>query len=667
GNYMYEQNAFFQTPTELTETDIFPSIKKITKSEGTSLFTKNIKIEHDSEFANEAELLKEKLSSLFGCTVSENGETTVKLTHPNAKLADIKDSYRINVNDNVFEISAGNAKGVFYGCQTLIQILGNFENLPSQISNMDIFDYPDADYRAQMLDVARNFTSKENILKLLDVLSSYKISVFHFHISDDEAWRVEIPGLEELTTVGSRRGHTHDERECLYPAFSWGWDASDKNTLANGYYTRNEFIEILKFAEKRHIKVIPEIDMPGHSRSAIKAMNARYFKYIDTDKAKAEEYLLEDFADTSKYVSAQNFTDNVINVAMPSTYHFVEKIIDEIDKMYSDAGLQLEIFHLGGDEVPNGSWEGSALCTDFMKANNMTEIRELKDYFVEQVLEMFKKRDIQLAAWQDVVSFRNGNPNPKFSDSNILSYCWNTQPVWNSDDIPYKLANAGYPIIFCNVTNFYFDMSYNKHPNEPGLFWGGFVNEFTSFDVLPYDIYKSVRRDLSGNLVDINEASKTKIPLSKDAHNNIIGLQGVFFAETLRSFEQLERNLFPKMFGLIERSWNMTPDWALTQDNSAYENAKQTYNAKITKKEMPRLSKLNVNFRVEQPGIKIENGLLYANTSIADAVIRYTTDGNEPTEKSAIWTSPIECNAKQIKAKTFYIGKESLTTLLANE
>ena len=665
GNYVYEQNAFFTEKFELDETDIFPTIKSVEKTGGKSTFSKNVRIENDAEFANEAELLKQKLTAQFGCSVSDNGETLIKLKSIE-KSEKTDEYYTMNVKDNVIEIGGFSAHGVFNGCQTLINILGNLGSLPAEISNMKISDYPDIAHRGQMIDIARNFSSKDNILKLIDVLSSYKMSVFHIHITDDEAWRIEIPGLEELTQVSSRRGHTQDERNCLFPAFAWGCDASDLTTLANGYYTRNDFIEILKYAKQRHVKVIPEVDLPGHARAAIKAMNARYYKYIDTDRAKAEEYLLIDFADTSKYLSAQSFTDNVINVAMPSVYRFVDKVIDEFDKMYADAGLELTIFHVGGDEVPHGAWEGSAISLDFMKQQGMTAIRDLKDYFVHQVWEMLERRGIQFAAWQDVALLRNGTTNERFAESNILSYCWSAVPEWKGDEIPYKLANAGYPVILCNVTNLYMDMSYSKHQSEPGLHWGGFVNEFTSFDVLPYDIYKSVRRDFSGNLIDVVNATKTKIPLIENQRGNISGIEGQFWAETVRSFSMIEYQFFPKMFGLIERGWNSSPAWAKSNDDKDYELAKQLYNAKISEKELPRLNRLNVNFRIAQPGIKIIDGQLFANSYIPKAEIRYTTDGSEPTEQSALWTAPIPCDAKQIKAKAFYLGKKSVTTWLEN-
>ena len=663
GNYMYEQNAFFGEPVELDEFAIFPSPKKTEKSEGTSTLSKSIRLKYASELKNEAALLREKLESLFGCTVSDKGETTIELVVSGDKADAGNEYYELEIKDNRVKITGKDAHGVFNGSQSLLSILGNKNELPATVSNVLITDYPDTHHRGIMLDIARNFTNKENVLKMIDRLAMYKMNIFHWHLVDDEAWRIEIPGLEELTTVASRRGHTSDESDRLYPAYAWGCDPEDTSTLANGYFTRNDFIDVLKYAAQRHICVIPEIDIPGHSRAAIKAMNARYKKYIDTDKQKAEEYLLIDFADTSKYVSAQNFTDNVINVALPSSYRFVEKVIDEIDKMYAEAGVKLTVLHIGGDEVPRGAWEGSGIARDFMKAQGMTEIRELKDYFLEQVLPMLSKRNIQAAGWEDFI-MHGGVPNPKFTQSNILSYCWNTLPEWKGDELPYKLANAGYPIILGNVTNFYLDMSYNRHQSEPGLHWGGFVNEYNTFDMLPLDIYKSVRTSLSGQPLDMNTVSNNKVALNKDAAVQIKGMQGQLWAETFRAFEQIEYMCFPKMFGLIDRAWNIQPEWSNPYNEAKYELAKREYNAKIALYELPRLAKLNVNFRVSQPGIIVKDNLLHANSAIPGVEIRYTTDGSEPTENSALWTKPVACNAKQVKAKAFYLGKKSVTTLL---
>ena len=670
GNYLYKQNNDFSKPVDCDMLSLFPTPKKVEKTGGVSTFSPKVGLKFDGVFKEEALLLKKQLASQLGCTVSDKDEETIielKKTEFPATCQCPDEYYEIVIKNNLLTLKANDAHGIFNACQTLVALLDNMKLASSPLPNLHITDYPDMGHRGIMLDVARNFTKKTDLLKLIDMLSFYKMNVLHLHLSDDEAWRVEIPGLEELTEIASRRGHTTDELTCLYPAYAWGWNEADTTSLANGYYSRSDFMDILKYAKERHIRIIPEVDIPGHSRAAIKAMNARYRKYIDTNQSKAEEYLLIDFADTSQYLSAQNFTDNVINVAMPSTYRFLEKVIDEIGRMYQDAGVELPAFHVGGDEVPEGIWEGSSICRTFMKEHGLTKIRDLKDYFLEQILEMLDKRNIQAVGWQDIVMKPDNTVNEHFRNSKVLNYCWNTIPEQGGDEVPYKLANAGYPIILCNVGNFYLDMAYCYHVEEPGLRWGGYVDEYVTFDMLPFDIYKSLRRNLKGESVDVKTASNGKQPLTKEGYKNIKGLSGQIWAETIRSFEQIEYYLFPKVFGLAERVWNAQPSWALSPDGKVYMDAKRKYNAGIVTYELPRLAKRGINFRVSPPGIIVKDGLLFVNTTNPNAVIRYTTDGSEPTENSVKWQTPIACDAPQIKAKAFYLGKESVTTVLINE
>lgn len=670
GNYLYKQNDDFSKSVDCDILSLFPTPKKVEKTGGVSTFSPKVGLKFDGVFKEEALLLKKQLTSQLGCTVSDKDEETIielkKTEHP-ATCQCPDEYYEIVIKNNLLTLKANDAHGIFNACQTLVALLDNMKLASSLLPNLHITDYPDMGHRGIMLDIARNFTKKTDLLKLIDILSFYKMNVLHLHLSDDEAWRVEIPGLEELTEIASRRGHTTDELTCLYPAYAWGWNEADTTSLANGYYSRSDFMDILKYAKERHIRIIPEIDIPGHSRAAIKAMNARYRKYIDADQSKAEEYLLIDFADTSQYLSAQNFTDNVINVAMPSTYRFLEKVIDEIGRMYQDAGVELPAFHVGGDEVPEGIWEGSSICRTFMKEHGLTKIRDLKDYFLEQILEMLDKRNIQAVGWQDIVMKPDNTVNEHFRNSKVLNYCWNTIPEQGGDEVPYKLANAGYPIILCNVGNFYLDMAYCYHVEEPGLRWGGYVDEYVTFDMLPFDIYKSLRRNLKGESMDVKTASNSKQPLTKEGYKNIKGLSGQIWAETIRSFEQIEYYLFPKVFGLAERAWNAQPSWALSPDSKVYADAKRKYNAGIVTYELPRLAKRGINFRVSPPGIIVKDGLLFVNTTNPNAVIRYTTDGSEPTENSVKWQTPIACDAPQIKAKAFYLGKESVTTVLINE
>lgn len=663
GDRVYEDNKLFTEKVELLPTDIFPSVKRVeTINNGSFTFTKDIALKFDKGLESEAKLLKEKLESLYSCNISGSGSTTITL-----KLAKIEDAvnteyYQLNATDGIIEITGETPHAIFNGTQTLLAMLQT-KNLPYEMANLSISDYPDLAHRGFMLDVARNFSKKEKLLKLIDILSSYKVNVIHIHITDDEAWRIEIPGLEELTTVGATRGHTYDEKEVMFPAYGGGWNPKDEKSAASGFYTRQDFIDILNYATARHIKVIPEIDLPGHARAAIKAMTARYHKYIKTDKEKAEEFLLEDFNDMSVYLSAQSYKDNVVNVSSPAVYRFVEKVVNEVDLMYKEAGLKLDVLHLGGDEVAHGAWTGSGACKTFMKEHNMTDVRELKDYFIEKTIKILKDKGIQMAAWQEVALLPDESVNKKFANDNVLSYCWNTIPDWGSDEIPYKLANAGYPIILCNVSNLYFDLSYNKHEEEPGAYWGGFVNEFSPFNVLPYNIYYSIRTDMSGKPLDLANEIKRKQALKPESRNMIKGIQAQLWAETIRNFDMVEHYIFPKIFGLAERGWNASPEWESDPLGEKYTEALKLYNAKIAAHELPYLAKLNVDFRVALPGVVIENGKLLMNTPLAGARVYYTTDGSIPSEKSTEWTQPVDCDAKVVRAKAFYQGKASATTL----
>ncbi|MDZ7822026.1 MAG: family 20 glycosylhydrolase [Candidatus Marinimicrobia bacterium] len=147
-----------------------------------------------------------------------------------------------------------------------------------------IEDGPRSPYRGMHLDVSRSFHDKKHVLRFLELLAGYKFNKLHFHITDDEGWRIEIPDLPELTEVGAFRGHTEDEKDHLQPALGSGPSPDPENSSGSGYYSREDFIEILKSAKSRHIEVIPEIDMPGHIRSAVKAMEARYDTYMEAGR-----------------------------------------------------------------------------------------------------------------------------------------------------------------------------------------------------------------------------------------------------------------------------------------------------------------------------------------------------------------------------------------------
>src|SRR5207245_1540595 len=239
--------------------------------------------------------------------------------------------------------------GVFYGLQSLRGLV----RAPSPRTGLvlpaiRVVDAPRFGYRGFMLDVARNFHPKPAVLRTLDLIARYKLNVFHLHLTDDEGWRIEIPSLPELTALGARRGHPPDSDRHLPPAFGSG-PAVDR-PWGSGFLSRADYIEILRYAAARHIEVIPELEMPGHARAAIRAMQSN------------PQYRLNDPDDRSVYASPQNYHDNVMNPALESTYRFIERVVGDLVAMHREAGMALRHIHMGGAEdlayrLANGGYD----------------------------------------------------------------------------------------------------------------------------------------------------------------------------------------------------------------------------------------------------------------------------------------------------------------------
>ena len=249
--------------------------------------------------------------------------------------------------------------------------------------------------------------------------------------------------------VGARRGHVNKmDMNCLLPLLGSGPDFSSSGS---GYYSVKEYREILQYAKDRHIEVIPEVDMPGHSHAAIQAMKARYQKYKDMKQTKkAEEFMLIDLDDTSLGRSVQMFADNSMNPGLESTYAFVKKVVEEVKKMHEDIS-PLTTFHFGGDEVPYESWEGSPACTALVDSEEVESWEHLMEYFVTRVADIVSEYNLNLGAWQDGVITDEVSLKPvkrsKFKNKEVLVYAW--QNVWESglSGCAYKLANADYKVI----------------------------------------------------------------------------------------------------------------------------------------------------------------------------------------------------------------------------
>ena len=494
---------------------------------------------------------------------------------PKNKVAEVRPRgwYRLTTGDTV-AIESEDPDGQYYAEQTLEQLRSNYGG---KVPQMTIEDWPDYPYRGFMLDVSRNFTTKDNLLKLIDVLSRYKLNVLHLHLGDDEGWRLEIDGIPELTSVGAF--HSLDFSKHLQPSYDGCADPSDSKALSNGYYSRADFIEILKYADAHHMIVIPEFDTPGHSRAAIKAMKAYELRTGDSSMR------LQDPDDDSEYYTAQGYTDNVMSVELESVYTFICKVFDSVISLYAEAGIPLPAIHIGGDEVPAGAWHGE----------------DLHEYYLGRVAGIAKEKGVKISGWQEIAQCKDPETAALLKSVTYSNNVWIT--AWGSENLPYEIADKGFPSVHSNVEYTYADQAYSPNKEEIAHSWCRYIDDTESF----------------------------KFPLRQ--HPGVIGVQAQMWSETVRSWEDLCYDLFPKTLGVFERAWNREP--LCTED--------EFYSIIVTR-EMPWWDGRGINYHIPQPGLKIENGNAVGYSFLPGAEV------------------PISEDEGRIYARTSFRGHQSVTT-----
>jgi len=579
------------------------------------------------------------------------------------------EAYTLDVTPKGITISAATSAGMFYGIQSFLSLIPptawQSPQKEIEIPCVEIKDEPRFAYRGFMLDVGRNFQPKQEVFKILDVMALYKLNVFHMHLTEDEGWRLQIPGLPELTEVGGKRGHTLDTKHNLPPSHGSGGEVDNKT--GSGYYSRADFMDILKYANKLHIMVEPEIEAPGHARAAVKSMEARYSRLMaEGKKEEAGKYLLSDPQDKSVYSTAQYWSDNVINVSLPSTYNFVETVTDAIISMYKEAGVPLKTINWGGDEVPRGVWEKSPAY--FALKAKHPEIKSTADlwyYFYGRINKMMKAKGLYLSGWEEMALRKtklDGQPfyvpNPDFMPEHPQAEVWNNTLGGGNEDLAYKLANAGYKTVLTPVTNLYFDMAHYKSFDEPGYYWGAFSDIDKPFSFIPFDYFKNSKVDRDGLPLD-RSIFIGKQRLTDYGKENIVGLQCAVWGENIKSTERLEYMLLPRMLGFAERAWAQDPAWA-TEPNAAksdslYQMAWVNFLNVVGKRELPRLNYYDGGYayRVPKPGVVLKDGKYLANEQFPGLTIRYTTDGSEPTENSPVYNDAVTNAGNNLKFRAF--------------
>ncbi len=570
-------------------------------------------------------------------------------------------SYTLEVTEEGAHVVGYDQAGAFYGLQSLAALLPADFATSKTLSKVKVADAPRFEHRGMHADIARNFHGKESILRLLEQMGAYKLNTFHFHLTDDEGWRLEIPGLPELTEVGSKRCHDLSEQSCLLPQLGSG-PYADNN--GSGYLTVADYEEILSFARARHIDVIPEIDMPAHARAAVVSMEARYNRLKDTDLAAAEQYRLKDPKDDSNYTTIQFYNDGILNPCIDSTYNFVDKVITEVAQMHQRSGLPLSTWHMGGDEAKNihlGNgyeqsggetawkgdkdleqenmpWEKSAACTALIDSDDsLSTTVDLGPYFVRNVADIIARNGIAGSmAWQD--GLKGVESSEELSTAQSKVNVWETL-YWGGTDVSNKFVEKGFQVVQSHPDYLYFDFPYENHQKERGYYWATrYTNEEKVFRFspgnLPQNAETSIDRD--GNHFAV-KPSKHAI----DYH----GIQGQFWSETVRTADQFDYHIFPRLLPLAERAWSK-PDWELAYnperefkggetnfvDHAAQDADWSRFANIMGQKELAKMDKFGVQYRLPVPGAIRQDGKLVANVAMPGLTVEYSTDGQTWTQ-----------------------------------
>jgi hexosaminidase len=336
--------------------------------------------------------------------------------------------YRLTITSKQITI-AGKGAGLFYGVQTLIQLMPAERTAVARLPCVQIEDYPRFGYRGLMLDVCRHFFSVEFVKKYIDLMAAYKLNNFHWHLTDDQGWRIEIKKYPKLTQIGSHRAQTliGDYYDRMPQQFD--------NTPYGGYYTQDEIREVVKYAADRYINIVPEIEMPGHSLAALAAYPELSCEPDKTYKV-AETWGV--------------FTD--VYCPTEKTFGFLEDVLTEVMALFPS-----KYIHVGGDEVPKDAWKKSAFCQNLIKQLNLKDENGLQSYFVQRIEKFVNSKGRSIIGWDEILE---GGLSP---NATVMS--------WRGEEGGIAAAQQSHNVVMTPVNQgMYINNPEEKLPNTMGQY-----------------------------------------------------------------------------------------------------------------------------------------------------------------------------------------------------
>ncbi len=502
-----------------------------------------------------------------------------------------KEAYRLTVNPDHIVVECSAPNGAFYAIQTIFQLLPPDIYSTSKLTRkwtipcVAIEDKPRFSYRGLHLDVCLHFFPVEYIKRYLDLMAVHKLNVFHWHLTEDQGWRIEIKRYPELTQKGSVR------KETVIGTLKSGFY---DGTPHGGFYTQEEIREIVRYAAERFITVIPEIEMPGHALAAITC-------FPELSCGLEEKYELA----TRWGVFRQVYCPK------PGTFEFLENVLEEVMDLFPS-----EYIHIGGDECPKASWKKCPHCQDLIFTLGLKDEFELQSFFIQRMEKFINSRGRKIIGWDEILQ---GGLAP---NATVMS--------WLGEEGGIKSAQQHHDVVMCPHQQYYLDY-YQADPKTEKLAMGHLVP-----------------------LRQVYQYNPVPDTLTVEQQKYIIGVQGCVWTEYMATPERVEYMAFPRATAISESGWTIAEnkDW-------------HDYTQRL-EKHFQRLDKLDVNsckaffdvlIRIHEDGPYSK--VVTMSIDAADAEIRYTTDGSEPTVKSPEYVLPFVINRSEIvRAAAFRNGKK---------
>ena len=582
--------------------NVIPRPLEIVEGEGEGFLLNSktsIVYEGDEVMKRNAEHLSDYIKDLTGLELEvtdSKKENAIRIAVADA--GDNSEAYKLTVDKNGVNITGASAAGVFYGIQTLRKSIpaGAGEVLLPAVT---INDSPRFSYRGAHLDVSRHYFTPDSIKRFIDILALHNLNRFHWHITDDQGWRIEIKKYPKLTTVAAERDETVIGRN------SGEYDGKHYGPF---YYTQDECREIVAYAAERHITVIPEIDLPGHMQAAL----AAYPEYGCT-------------GGPYEVWKMWGVSDNVLCAGNDATLSFIEDVLAEVIEVFPS-----EYIHIGGDECPKTQWEKCPKCQARIKALGIKGDKKhsaemyLQSFVINHAEKFLNSKGRQIIGWDEILE---GGLAPNA-----------TVHSWRGVEGGIEAAKQGHDCIMSPTTFMYFDYYQTKYTDDEPLAIGGYVPVEKVYSFEP-----------------INDT------LSVDIQKHIIGVQANLWSEYIPTFSHVEYMELPRMAALCEVQW-------CKPENKNFEEFKQRLLPLIGIYEKYGYNYAKHILDIEEKFITdTEKGAIVIEFKTLDNLpIYYTLDGSEPTEKSALYTAPIEIREScTVKAKG--IGERGETRMFSEE